>query len=198
MRTLYVTGLTTSALAFLGGMATCAVVIWTFTSSTPSPSAFERQLAEREVPASVRAADLVRPYIALSEDVPGVGVRFPGRCGEGFAGSLGCMTVREATHDGGRLGLRVELTDGCAICEALDLRQGDVITHLGRGTGQQRRLVTTPDMARWLEALPPPARVRGSDRDQAPTALTLRILRDGRPALLTRGPHSAATGARAY
>ncbi len=196
MRTLYVTGLTTSALAFLGGMATCAAVIWIFTGSSPEPSAFERELRERAVPTSVRTADLVRPYVALSEDVPGEGVRFPGRCGEGFGASLGCMTVREATAHGERLGVQVQLIDGCALCGDLGLRAGDVITHLGHGTGPRRRLVPTSDMARWLLSLPTPARAGG--RDETPEALTLRILRDGRPALLTRGPPSAADGARAY
>jgi hypothetical protein len=189
LRTLYVTGLTTSALAFLGGMGTCAAIIWMFSSGAPEPSAFERELKERAVPTSVRAADMTRAFVALSEEVPGVGVRFPGRCGEGFGASLGCLTVREAQHDGERLGVQAQLLDGCTVCTDLGLQRGDIITHIGHGTGQRRRLSPTPDMARWLQHLPAPLRIISSfHRDDPPRALTLRILRDGRPALLTRGP----------
>jgi len=188
VRTLYVTGITTSLLAFLGGMATCAVIIWVATGSQPSPSA---PAPERAIPLSIQKAHLDVPYRAVSEEVPGFGVRFPGRCQERFGYSLGCLTVREATSVGMRLGLMVQRMDGCSVCRDLGLQAGDVITHLGRGIAPQRTFVATPDLARWLQHLPAVPRTAPVPPLQA---LTLRILRDGDPVLLTRGPPLAIDG----
>lgn len=142
------------------------------------------------------AMEALAPSTARSEDVPGLryAVRhpegdfsFPTLCGSSprwIGYELGCARVRPAmSEEGGLLGVLVTDPSDCHLCTALGLRSGDVVTHVsswetdGLDAPLSSTLFSTWDLQRWRARLmaPPP---HGK--------ITLRVIRDGRPAFLTR------------